>query len=154
MTQTPPTAPQPAAMPAEDRSVLTVIDASKLPKHLAGLLAWLPLSDWHLIEARVCHFPFTRDLVDVTGFIDRVWQQANRAENRSGASRITGAEMDTFRSRYDQSVRALVEVGVELARRTGLSEILGRNRRLLEKFGIAINGEKSSKPADSNIEAA
>jgi hypothetical protein len=133
---TDPHAAAPAAPAPAEPKAATVIDFNRLPKHLQHLLLWHDPKEWMYIEARVCHLPMTRDLADAVSFLDRIWTHAGRAEYWTGKNRITGSEMDIYRERFDDAVRKLLASGVELARRTGLTEILGRNRRLLDRHGV------------------
>jgi hypothetical protein len=151
-----PTAPATPAAPAVPRKV---IEMERLPKHLQQLLSWLSEDDWGLIEARVCHLPITRDLADALGFIDKVWSHASKAEYRSGRNRITGVEMDGYRARFDSAVQALLELGGELGRRAGLTEILARNRRLFDRHGIVpgkaqANAKNAAQKQPQRIDAA
>lgn len=147
------------ASPLAPAPTRKVIEMERLPKHLQQLLSWLSEDDWGLIEARVCHLPITRDLADALGFIDKVWNHASKAEYRSGRNRITGVEMDGYRARFDSAVQALLELGGELAKRAGLTEILARNRRLFDRHGIVpakaqANANKAAQKQPQRIDAA
>jgi hypothetical protein len=131
----------PVKAPETDR----LVRVSELPPNLQWAVSRLSPEDRHLVETCLCRMPFTRDLVEVLRFGDLVWNQARNAEYRASDKRITGSEMDAFRVRMDAAIHALMGVNVELAQRTGLTEIMQRYRRLLARHGYRIGPAKNSQ---------
>ncbi len=156
----------PVKAPETDR----LVRVSELPPNLQWAVSRLSPEDRHLVETCLCRMPFSRDLVEIVRFIDQVWNQARNAEYRASDKRITGTEMDAFRARMEEAVRALLAVNVELAQRAGLTEIMQRQRRMLSRHGYRIGpkapakrdaappragtGADASKSSDPSVDAA
>lgn len=122
----------------------------ELPRSVQQLLGWLDPREYNKVETVLCGIPITRELVLATRFLDQVWIHARNAEYRVGTGRISGVEMDGYYGRFQLAVGELVAIGVELARRTGLSEILQRHKKVLLHHGFQSNGQKTregGKPA-------
>jgi hypothetical protein len=138
--------PPVAAPAAGAQSGPKPIEMEKLPYSLRGLLSWLPETEWHLINAIVCHGSFIREIAEIARFLDAVWTHSKKAEDRVG-DRLTGAERDSFRDRIDHAVKEIVTVTVELARRARLTEILQRNRPLVVRYVPETIVKAAPKPA-------
>jgi len=143
--------PKAPAMPPEAPAVRL----ADLPPSLQWVFTKLASDERHLVETCLCRMPFTRDLVEVLRFGDLVWNQARNAEYRASDKRITGSEMDAFRVRMDAAIHALMGVNVDLAQRTGLTEIMQRYRRMLARHGYRIGPAKNAqRPAAARPPAA
>ena len=116
--------------------------SAELPRSVQQLLGWLDPREYGKVETVLCGMPITRELVLATRFLDQVWNHARNAEYRVGTGRISGVEMDGYYGRFQLAVGELVSIGVELARRTGLSEILQRHKKVLLHHGFQPNGQK------------
>ena len=115
-----------------------------LPRSVVQLLSWLDPKEYRKVETLVCMMPSTRELVLVARFLDTVWNQARNAEFRIGTSRITGSEMDGFYDRWKAALGELMLIGIELGRRTGLTEIMQRHKTVLDHFGYDTGGRPRS----------
>lgn len=135
------------------------IELSRLPKSIEGLISWLaelPEQDARNVRASVFHSPLTRDFAETARFVDSVLLNSKRAEDWVGKDRVTGAERDQYRERVESALRIAVRETVALARRARLTEILQRNRILVQRYGSAAEvGAKTARPAaEAETEAA
>jgi hypothetical protein len=128
-----------AQIPAK-RAPVGPVQQQPLPRSVVQLLEWLDPKDYRKVETMVCMMPSTRELILVARFLDAIWNQARNAEFRIGASRITGAEMDGFYDRWKAALGELTQIGIELGRRTGLTEIMQRHKTVLAHFGYDTSG--------------
>lgn len=111
-----------------------------------GWLDRIPPEEVRNICAVLARLPISRNLVEVAGFVDRLWFQARNAEFRMGPGRVTGAEMDVYRERLDQAVRSIIEVTNDLARRVGMTQILQFHGRFLQRNGIDVLAPPPARP--------
>jgi hypothetical protein len=130
------------ALPDTER----LIRVGDLPQSLQWALTIVRPEERYLIETCLCRMALSRDLVDITRFVDQTWNQARNAEYRTGGGRITGAEMDGFRARMDEAVKSLLDVTVDLALRAGFTEIMQRNRRVLARHGHRVPKNPAKAP--------
>ena len=112
--------------------------ARPLPRSVDQMLRWLDPKEYRLVETMICNMPFTKDLMSVLRFVDTILSAASKAEHRTGSGRIRGTEMDVYRDRMDEAVRALLTVSVELGRRAGFTEKLVKHKRVLTRHGISL----------------
>lgn len=139
----------PAARPPEGETgpsgnAPLTIGIERLPFTLKSLLSWLPESEWHLVQAVICHGSFIREIIDVAKFVDAIWTNSKKAEDRL-ANRVTGAERDAFREGLEQDMKDIVTRAVELARRARLTEILQRNRGLVLRYVPEVSPKSSPR---------
>lgn len=146
--------PQPAVVPPAPAAPQVAPARStpprRLPRSVEQLLTWLRPEDENKVETLLCGMPLTKELVLAARFLDQVWTHARNAEYRVGAGRISGADMDLYYERFQASVKELVSIGVELAKRAGLTEIVQRHKKILGHHGFQPNGQQKAaapKPA-------
>lgn len=119
-----------------------MVDLNKLPYSLRGLLSWLPESEWHLVQGLICHGSLSREIVEIAKFVDAVWTNSLKAEDRR-SGRVTGAERDAYRDGVEEDLRDVVTRSVALGKRSRLTEILQRSRPLIVRYVP----EAAAKPA-------
>jgi hypothetical protein len=132
----------PSAPPAAVPPASTASAPQTLPRSVQQLLGWLDPREYNKVETVLCGMPLTREVVLAARFLDQVWNHARNAEYRIGTNRISGTEMDGYYGRFQFAVGELVSIGVELARRSGLTEILQRHKKVLIHHGFQPNGQK------------
>jgi hypothetical protein len=157
----------PPAVPSEGQpgplaNAPAAVGVERLPFAVKALLSWLPESEWHLVQAVICHGSFIREIIDVAKFVDAIWTNSKKAEDRL-TNRVTGAERDAFREGLEQDIKDIVTRAVELARRARLTEILQRNRGLVLRYVPEISAKtqprgprksENDKKADAPKESA
>ena len=125
--------------------------AQVLPRSVDQMLRWLDPKDYRLVETMICNMPFTKDLMSVLRFVDTILSAAAKAEHRTGSGRIRGEEMDRYRDRMDEAVRALLTVSVELAQRAGFTDKLIKHKRVLTRHGVSVKDvSNAAKSRSSN----
>lgn len=125
-----------------------------LPESVRRILAKVAPADWGQIATVLCRSPFMIDLVQSFRFLDAVWHVAAPKEHRIGLDRITGAEMDEFRGRIEQAVKAILGVGLDLAARARLTKIQEGYLGILTRFGYRkTKAETKEKPPTEDLAA-
>ena len=129
----PPTAKPSRVLPASFEKALTHVD----PK------------DYRFLETIICNLPITKDLLHVAMFVDTILLASRAAENRMGAARMRGAEMDVYRDCLGDAMKNILTICVELAVRAGCTDKIRytSHRRMFQRHGLSANSMTRSAKA-------
>lgn len=144
----------PAPAPTPGKPEPKMVDVAKLPQSIAGMLSWLTEQDARNVRAGIFHSPLTRDIFEAARFVDATLLNSKRAEDWVGRDRITGVERDQYREKIEQALGAVVRETMALARRARLTEILQRNRILVQRYGGAVGAAARKEPPAADADAA
>jgi hypothetical protein len=86
-----------------------------------------------LVQSIICHGSLSREIVETAKFVDAVWTNSVKAEDRRNG-RVTGAERDAFHDGVEEAIRDVVTRSVSLGKRSRLTEILQRSRPLIVRY--------------------